>query len=598
MRYVDSALATTNLSPADRYQFYSFRLDVHHCYLRNQDAALRYADSILMLFESGRLERRADWLFRAYMLKANTAYAAERYEQAFAYYAQARQIATESGAPCEVFRYLYQMAMAQYREENYLAAARLFRESFDMSVHCVDRNGDTRYRQQEILSNTGLAYGKACMPDSSIPYFYSALDFIRQHADTETSLRWDEARSVIYGNIASEYKDRGRFDSAHRYFAMSIDLSRQTGRNVRDRQFNLLKLADMRLQQNRPQDAWMLLQQYDSIGADARMRWTGEELCEQDLRRAAVYARYYEVAGELDDALRMSRMRDTLLHAKQQRMGRMLKNDLESGVKRKSYERSIVSLSKDVRIRQQANIILVLSLVLAIMVVVVIYRFLTKNRRQYKKLERDSAETQAGLHDTIRSNQLNFLALIENTNDFLWSVDGGYKLLAFNRAYRDHYSWLTGSTPVVGTAEPVANFAPDFYDTLREGYASALAGQRFEVVAKGLALNNAAPDIKIRFRPIRNQQDVVVGVSCFQSDITEYLQLIARLEENNKRLKDIAWVQSHKLRGPLTTIMSIVNYLDEEEHDEQLRKNILMSLHEKINEMDAIIHEIVELTKE
>eukprot|EP01030_Chromulinospumella_sphaerica_P014346 gene14346-biopygen12570 len=520
------------------------------------------------------------------MYRANANYATEQYDKAFDDYAQAREIAISGGSPCDEFIYVYRIAMVYFREENYLASARLFLESYNISEVCGDMNDDVRFRQQEILSNTGLAYSHTQIADSANHYFFAALRFIDK-ADKADEKKWDEARAVIYGNIGTQYANINMPDSAKLYFERSISLGEAIDRNPRDRQFTALKLAELLVKQGDKEGARRLLVRYDSTDAQQRGRRTPDDNNEFDLRRAAAYAKYYEATGDLPNAMSMMRAYDTLKQRKHNFTNRIIKNDLKSGVDRKGHERQIVSLEKDVRIKRLENVILVLSLIVAACIAAIIYDYLKKHRKKYNTLERKS-----------RKDELNFMALIENTDDFLWSVDEKLNLLAFNKAYRDYYSLLTGEQPVVGNVEPLRVFNPEHYVEMMRGYEAALQGRPTELTGKGLAADGGAPDVRVRFRPIRTPEGAVVGVSCFRSDITEYLQLISSLERNNKQLRDIAWVQSHKLRGPLTTIMSIVTYLRDDDTDPEMRTKVLESLREKIREMDDIIHEIVNLTKE
>jgi len=586
LAYLDSAASTMKLTAPDRLFYYFQKYNLYHGFLQDNSMARRYADSAILLFTSGQMAPKKELLFRAYMHRANANYTAEFYEKAFEDYAVAREIAVSGGSPCTEFMYVYRIAMVYFREENYLASARLFLESYKLSETCSEITDDIIFRQQEILSNIGLAYSHTERGDSAYYYFRSALQFIDRVAKPG-EMKWDEARAVIYGNIGTQYALANKIDSARLYFEKSLALGENIDRNIRDRQFTAIKLADILIREADLVHASEMLAHYDSVDKFLRERRNEDDNIEFDLRRAGVAVSYYEAIDDLTAAMKMMRVYDTLKQRKHRLTNRIIKNDMKSGVDRKDHERYIVSLEKDVKIKRLENVILVLSLVIAACVAAIIYDYLKKNRKKYNTLERKS-----------RKDQLNFIALIENTDDFLWSVDERFHLLAFNKAYRDYYSLLTGEQPVVGSPEPLKRFNAEHYAEMTKGYAAALAGTPTELTGKGLAAAGEAPDVRVRFRPIRTPDGVVVGVSCFRSDITEYLQLISSLEKNNERLRDIAWVQSHKLRGPLTTIMSIVAYLRDDDTDPEMRTKVLESLREKIREMDEIIHEIVNLTKE
>ena len=75
-------------------------------------------------------------------------------------------------------------------------------------------------------------------------------------------------------------------------------------------------------------------------------------------------------------------------------------------------------------------------------------------------------------------------------------------------------------------------------------------------------------------------------------DITEQKRHLIAIENNNRRLKEIAWTQSHLVRAPLAKVMGLVdlllNYKEDLEDTDELLHNILNSA----NELDGIIRKI------
>jgi PAS domain S-box-containing protein len=76
------------------------------------------------------------------------------------------------------------------------------------------------------------------------------------------------------------------------------------------------------------------------------------------------------------------------------------------------------------------------------------------------------------------------------------------------------------------------------------------------------------------------------------TDITERVRYIEEIEDQNKRLKEIAWVQSHVVRAPLARIMALIELLKDDDLTEleqnDIHKNIITSAHQ----MDDIIRDI------
>ena len=80
-------------------------------------------------------------------------------------------------------------------------------------------------------------------------------------------------------------------------------------------------------------------------------------------------------------------------------------------------------------------------------------------------------------------------------------------------------------------------------------------------------------------------------------DITERKKHLIAIEDHNKRLKEIAWTQSHVVRAPLAKVMGLVdllmNYRNDLDNIEELLENILNSA----NELDGIIRNIAVQTE-
>ncbi len=80
-------------------------------------------------------------------------------------------------------------------------------------------------------------------------------------------------------------------------------------------------------------------------------------------------------------------------------------------------------------------------------------------------------------------------------------------------------------------------------------------------------------------------------------DITERKSHLIAIQNHNKRLKEIAWMQSHIVRAPLAKIMGLVdlmiNYREDLGNIDEILENILISA----NELDGIIREIAVKTE-
>lgn len=605
LKYLDSTTNNLVLNAVDQREFYFKKHDLYLNSLHDNRMAEVYADSMLWLIKEKKGLIDSASYFNALKAKADACYALEKYDEAFRYYEKAKEIALNNNSPCRESAYLFRIALAYYHEELFLESARLFLRSYKGYTLCAKTNMEAIYREQEVLGNIGLAYERALMPDSALHFFYLSLATIQAKSKLHIVMqdRWLEALSVLYGNLGSTYLQLDKLDSAQKYLEQSIDINKKINKNIHDRQINLLKLATLHLKTGKYDLAKKQLQEEANLSKSNQAYAAAKESLVLYSMRTDVMGKYYYATKQYQDAIRYFHLHDSVEAMKWLLTNRILKNDLERGIDNIEHEKRITTLEKNLKIKELRIIIFVLLLCIAAGLILIIWKSYKDHKLKYWHLERtnekitlESARKEERLNKKMRDDELNFMALIENTDDFLWSVDADLNLLAFNRAYKEYFFKLFGEYPEIEKPDLLKRHNLRAYEMVQKGYKSALSGIQYDIIDKGISFEGHAPDIEVRFKPIRNEQGNVTGVSCFRRDLTEYIGLIRILEKNNEQLKNIAWLQSHKLRGPLTTLQGIAVYLSQAEGDPQHYHEMLLAMMEKIKEMDGIIHEIVEET--
>ncbi len=98
--------------------------------------------------------------------------------------------------------------------------------------------------------------------------------------------------------------------------------------------------------------------------------------------------------------------------------------------------------------------------------------------------------------------------------------------------------------------------------------------------------------------PVYNHDGVCTHWISVQRDITERRSYIDALESQNRRLREIAWFQSHKLRAPLVRMIGLLEMI-ETDHADQVPslRTLLEQIGQSTAELDSVIHEIVQRTE-
>jgi len=75
-------------------------------------------------------------------------------------------------------------------------------------------------------------------------------------------------------------------------------------------------------------------------------------------------------------------------------------------------------------------------------------------------------------------------------------------------------------------------------------------------------------------------------------DIDQHVRQARRLEEQNQTLKEISWINSHEIRRPVVSILSIAQLFDKENKNVELNAQLMEWLQQSTLQLDEIIHKI------
>lgn len=98
--------------------------------------------------------------------------------------------------------------------------------------------------------------------------------------------------------------------------------------------------------------------------------------------------------------------------------------------------------------------------------------------------------------------------------------------------------------------------------------------------------------VKSDMTPVLNAAGELQQYILIQTDITERLMFMQRLQENNDTLHEIARINSHEIRKPVASILGIMSMFDLEKNEPGLNNRLLAMLRECSTELDATLHKI------
>jgi two-component system sensor histidine kinase NreB len=122
----------------------------------------------------------------------------------------------------------------------------------------------------------------------------------------------------------------------------------------------------------------------------------------------------------------------------------------------------------------------------------------------------------------------NLKALINNTNDLMWSVDTDLKLITSNDAFGKLAKLISGKTVTKGSDILASGYSKEQLHRFHKYYERAFSGESFTEIEHA-----AFPDdfwSEISFYPIYNR-NTIIGAACFSHDIT-------RIKKAEKEITD------------------------------------------------------------
>lgn len=187
----------------------------------------------------------------------------------------------------------------------------------------------------------------------------------------------------------------------------------------------------------------------------------------------------------------------------------------------------------------------------------------------------------------------NFYALINSTDDLMWSIDRNMNLITCNKAFHDLIEQVTGKSLLDDRNLLEAEFNKNQLDRYSAFFERAFSGETFKTIDHLPAPFNRWSEIS--FYPIV-QGNEIVGSACYSRDITtmklaeqERIKMTNDIIQRNKNLEQFAYIVSHNLRAPVANISGIIYVLQTIKLDKVQEKRVVSELSKSVNKLDEVI---------
>jgi len=194
-----------------------------------------------------------------------------------------------------------------------------------------------------------------------------------------------------------------------------------------------------------------------------------------------------------------------------------------------------------------------------------------------------------------RVSEANLSALIENTDDFVWSLDVSNKLTGFNRNFRIFYRDVIKKEVEIGMSFDGlrAESEKEYWDELRE---KAISGKRFKTEYE-LKLGRNTRIFELSYNPVKGEGGKLTGGITIQCrDITLNKKIIKDLVYKNHELDTFVYKVSHDLIGPIASMKGLVNIANLEIENPSAIGYFNM-INERVDRLHNIVLTLIQLTR-
>ncbi len=205
--------------------------------------------------------------------------------------------------------------------------------------------------------------------------------------------------------------------------------------------------------------------------------------------------------------------------------------------------------------------------------------------------------TKQKLAEQLREfDRSNLKALINSTDDLMWSVNKDSKLIIANKSFNTIVEAMIGNRIEAGATIFDPGYPNELLKRFENYYNRAFAGEKFaEVVYNDSPFERWS---EISFHPIHNGVEIV-GTACYSRNITERiksekvtLELVYNLQNKNKDLQQFSYIVSHNLRSQIAKILGLT-FLHNIEPDHKINDMTLLEcVQQEVTNLDNVVKDM------
>lgn len=224
-----------------------------------------------------------------------------------------------------------------------------------------------------------------------------------------------------------------------------------------------------------------------------------------------------------------------------------------------------------------------------------LHKELTINHTELERRVKARTEIVEKQNQQLKDTETKLKALLNSTTEIHCLIDSDFRILSFNHRASEEVSKMLKQTLQI--EQNFLNYVhDDWKEVTIKSLKNVLAGN-ISIFEKEIHfLENQKLWYNIEIHPVINHEDKIVGIAINANEITEQKKNLLYIEEQNEKLIQIAWVNSHDVRRPLASLLGLINLIEETNPSPDEIIKISQLIKESAKELDQVIHKVVEAT--
>lgn len=176
-------------------------------------------------------------------------------------------------------------------------------------------------------------------------------------------------------------------------------------------------------------------------------------------------------------------------------------------------------------------------------------------------------------------------------------VAADYRIVSFNRRFKEFLQKYWSHE--VSAGEISTNFVhPDNMEDFKREFGEALNGKVVNGEHHFTTRNGTSMWIAVEYHPVREHDKIGSKVALSFRNVTREKLYEKKITAQNKKLKEVAFVSAHQLRGPITSLLGLTNLLSEKPDDWSNTQLYIQKIQTLSQKLDSEIRSLVGKTEE